>query len=299
MKKALVIYLSILVGLFAVLFVLGHKGDYTVERKAWKLYQKHIDIAKDPVVIPDRTFEDVIAEYEKIISQHPDSRLTPGLHIRLGEVYALKKDYAQARKIFNDIIKLHPENQELSAEAMFKIGQTHEFERNWVEANKVYNVIIREYSKTDTAMRVPIYIANYYRNENDFQRTMEAYEVAVRYYKKMASDHDNTRVGLNATRYLSNCYLEQNRWAEAVETLGVVIEKYVDSGYLTIENADMTIKTINIVSAYQLQDYDIAIKLYQGIIDRNPGHRLNGYLEKVIDAFHQLRGKGVEASDLK
>jgi TolA-binding protein len=299
MKKALLIYLSILIGLFTVLFILGHKGDYAVERKAWKLYQKHVDIARDPAVIPDRTFEDVIAEYEKIISEHPDSRLTPGLHIRLGEVYTLRQNYTQARKIFNDIIKLHSENEELSAEAMFKIGKTYEFEQNWLEASKVYNVIIRKYSKTDTAMRVPIYIANYYRNDNDFQKTMEAYEVAVRYYKKMASDHDNTQVGLNALRYLSNCYLEQNRWAEAVETLGSVLEKYADSGYLTIENADMTIKTINIVSAYQLQNYDIAIELYQGIIKRNPGHRLNGYLKKVIEAFQQLRAKGVEASDLK
>jgi len=56
----------------------------------------------------------------------------------------------------------------------------------------------------------------------------------------------------------------------------------------------MTIKTINIVSAYQLKDYDVAIQLYQGIIDRNPEFPLRGYLKKVIDAFNQLKEKGVQ-----
>jgi tetratricopeptide (TPR) repeat protein len=115
----------------------------------------------------------------------------------------------------------------------------------------------------------------------------------------MASSHDGTKVGLNALRYMSNCYLEQNRWKEAIETLGTVIEKYSGSGYMTIENADMTIKTINVVSAYQLRDYNVAIGLYQRIIERNPNHRFRGYLEKVIDAFHQLREKGVNAKDLQ
>ena len=299
MKKALITYLVILAGVFGLLSAFDLKGDYVVEKKIWGLYQQQIDIAKDPAVIPDRTFEDIIAEYHNIIDRYPDSRLTPGLYIRLGEIYNLRKDYEAARQVFNKVVNLYPDNKELVAEALFKIGRTHEFEQNWVKASEIYNVIIRDYAQTETAMGIPIYIANYYRSENDFQKTMEAYEVAIRYYKKMASDYEGKKVGLNALRYLSNCYLEQNRWTEAIDTLGQMIEKYSTSGHSTIENVDMTIKTINIVSAYQLRDYDIAISLYQGIIERNPGHPLNSYLEKVINAFNQLREKGIEATDLK
>ncbi|MCK5082391.1 MAG: tetratricopeptide repeat protein [Candidatus Omnitrophica bacterium] len=299
MKKALIIYASILIGVFVLFSVLDLKGDYTVERRMWGLFQQQLDIAKDPTVIPERAFEDITNEYKKIIAEYPDSTLTPGIHLQLGEIYTLKKDFVSARKVLNEIIGLYPDNRELSAEAMFKIGKTYEFEENWVKASKTYNKIILKYSETDTAMGVPIYIANYYKGQNDFQGTMDAYEVAIRYYKKMASDHDGTKVGLNALRFLSNCYLEQNRWIEAIDTLGAVIEKYASSGYLTDENADMTVKTINVVSAYQLQDYDIAIGLYRGIIDRNPGHRFRGYLEKMIGAFDQLREKGIDAPDLK
>ena len=127
---------------------------------------------------------------------------------------------------------------------------------------------------------------------------MEAYEIAIRYYRRTAQDYEDKRVGLTALRYLSNCYLEQNRWSEAIETLGAVLEKYAPSGFLTVNDLDMTIKTINIVSAYELRDYDIAISLYRGIIARHPGRPLNNYLEQVIDAFRQLRKKGIEAKDL-
>lgn len=299
MRKVFILYLVLLLGLFALLFTWDRKGDYVIEKKIWRLYQQQLDIAKDPAVIPDRTFEDLVIEYRKVIARYPDSALTSGIYLRLGEIYGFKGDYEAAREAFNEAIGLYPDDREFSAEALLRIGKTYESEQDWVEASKIYNRVISEYSETDTAMGVPVYIANYYKGRNDFQQTMEAYEVAIRYYKKMASDHDGTRTGLNALRYLSNCYLEQNRWNEAINTLGTVIEKYAGSGFLAAKDIDMTVKTVNIVSAYQLRDFDVAIRLYQGIIDRNPDHRLRGYLERVIDAFRQLREKGVEAKDLK
>ena len=100
-------------------------------------------------------------------------------------------------------------------------------------------------------------------------------------------------------RHLSNCYLDQNRWAEAISTLGSTLEKYSTSDYLTVKDVDLIIKTINITAAYKLKDYDVAIRLYQEIIARNPGHPLINYLHKVIDAFNQLKEKGVQVSDRK
>ncbi|MBN1870059.1 MAG: tetratricopeptide repeat protein [Candidatus Omnitrophica bacterium] len=299
MKKACLIYLIILAGLYAVLSLFDLKGDYIVEKKIWKLYQMQLDIAKDPRVIPDLTFKNVIDGYRKVIEQYRGSRLTPTLYIRLGEVYSLKKDYEQARKTFHETIKRYPDNHDLSAQAMFEIGKTYELEQNWIEASRVYNAIIREYSETETAMSVPIYIANYYRNQNDSQMTKEAYEVARRYYKKMAADYTDTKVGLNALRYLSNCYLEQKGWNHAVETLGTIIEKYAQYGYLPIDDMEKMIKTINIISAYKIKNYDKAILLYQGIIDRNPNHRFRGYLQKMIDAFQQLKKEDLKASNLE
>jgi len=98
MKKILSIYLIILAGVFVLLSVLGTKSDIVVEKKIWQLTQQHIDIAKDPNVIPDRSFDQVINGYRDIIENNPNSRLIPGLHIRVGEMYILRKDYEGALK---------------------------------------------------------------------------------------------------------------------------------------------------------------------------------------------------------
>ena len=68
-------------------------AHYVVEKKIWKLYQQQLDIAKDPAVIADKTFEDLVAEYRTVIAKYPDSDLTPGIYLQLGELHALKGDY--------------------------------------------------------------------------------------------------------------------------------------------------------------------------------------------------------------
>jgi len=297
MKRIVLIYLIILFGLFGILSMLDQKSDYIVEKKIWKIYKAQIDVAKDPNVVPERNFERIINEYRGIIAKYPNSRLIPGLHIRIGEIYVLRKDYEEARKIFFGLHEYYPDNKELLAEAMFQAGKTYETDDNWPEAYKVYKNIIDDFPLTDIGLSTPIYVANYYRNQNDLQGTMGAYEIAINHYKGLASAHENKSVGMRAMRHLANCYLDQNRWTEAIDTLGVILEKYSASNYLTVKNIDMIIKTINITAAYQLKDYDIAISLYQGIITRNPRHPLNDYLNRVIDAFDQLKEKGVQVSE--
>ncbi|OGX38587.1 MAG: hypothetical protein A3C36_05785 [Omnitrophica WOR_2 bacterium RIFCSPHIGHO2_02_FULL_52_10] len=297
MKKYLLIYSLILVAVYVLLSALGRDSNYIIERKIWKIYQEQKDIARDPAVIPDNVFERVIHEYKQIIEKYSYSSHAPDLYIRLGEVHALRRDFAAARELFQSLAGLYPEKKDLLAEAMFKVGETYEAENNWPEAERVYQQVIREYPLTDVGLKTSIYIANYYRGQNDFQGTMTAYEAAMSRYKDIAVQFQDTQVGLSALRHLATCYLDQKRWEEAIAVLGQVIERYAGSSGLNIKDTDMVIKTINIVSAYQIKDYDVAIGLYQDILKRNPGHPLRKYLLKVIDAFNQLKEKGVQVSE--
>lgn len=299
MKRILSIYAVVLLGIFVILSLSDQKSDYIIEKKIWKIYQQQLDIAKDPAVIPSRSFEKVINGYKNIIAKYPKSHLIPGLYIRVGEMHMLKKDYEGARTVFYELIKAYPDNKEIVAEALLKVGGTYEATGNWPEAYEVYQTVIQEHTLTDVGLTMPIHIANYYKNQNDFQATMSAYEFAIRHYSSIASTHDNTKAGLSATRHLANSYLDQNRWAEAISALGSILEKYTTSDYLTVKDVDMVIKTINITAAYQLKDYDVAISLYEKIIARNPKHPLKDYLNRVIDAFNQLKEKGVQILERK
>ncbi len=299
MKKTLIAYAVILAGIFITLSSLDSQSDYAIEQKVWKVHKQYFDIIKDPNVIPEQTFEDVIAGYQKIIDKYPQSRLTEGLRFLVGRVYFLKKDYETARKKFYEIIEIYPQKKELHAEAMAAVAKTYEVQDNWPQAYKIYDQILKSYPLTPAALGIPIYIANYHKSLNDYQQTVDAYEKAIVYYRKIASENPASPAGYNALRYLSNCYLDQKHWTEAINTLGEILQKYAHGEYMTAKTADTIIKTINIVSTYQLKDYDAAVHIYRGIIEQNPGHPLNAHFQKMIDAFNQLKEKGVQVTPAK
>ena len=299
MKKALLSYVIILVGIFVVFSLWGSQGDYAIEQKVWKIHKQYFDILKDPNVIPDKTFDQVIQGYKKIIERYPHSKMTPGLHFLIGRVHSLKKDYETARQKFQEITTIYPDKPELHAEALAAAAATYEAEKNWPQAKKTYDDILLKYPLTRTGLGIPIYIASYYKNQNDYRQTIEAYEKAVRHYQSAAQEHPDSVVEYTALRYLSNCYLDQKRWSEAVQILGKILQKYAKADYMNIKTADTIIKTINVVCSYQLKDYDVAIKIYQDIIHGDPNHSLNAYFQKMIDAFNKLKEKGVQVSPVK
>lgn len=297
MKKILLIYILILAGLGVLFSVLDQSSEYIIEKKVWQVNKQKMDIAKDPIAVPDQKYELVIRQYRDLMARYPDSRLTPGLYNSIGEIYGLKKDFVMARAIFAEIQVRYPDNRELKASALFETGRTYEVEGNWVKANEIYQNIIEEYPLTEVGLNVPLYIANFYRKQNDYQGTVGAYEVAIRLYSTIARVHEGTRHGLKALRNLASCYLEQKRWDEAIKELGTVLEKYATTDYLTPQSAEITVKTINITAGYKLKNYDAAIKLYEGILERNPGHPLEAYLNKVISAFNQLKEMNYHVAD--
>jgi len=299
MKKALIAYLVILIGVFVLFSALDSGGDYALEKKIWKLQRQFNEIAKDPGAVPDLKYDDVLGKFQAVIDQHPDSKLVPSLYVSLGRLHMMKKDYVAAREQFQLVIRKYPENRELSADALFSAGKTYEVDDNWSKAYETYQSVLKNYPETDIGLSTPLYVAHYYQGKGEEQNAILAYDLAENYYKRVASEHSEKLLGLNALRYLSNCYLEQDRWNEAINTLGSILEAYASSGHLTVKNTDMMIKTVNVVSAYQLKDYDVAIRLYQGILDRNPEHPLRDYLKKVIEAFNLLKEKGVQVSEQK
>lgn len=296
MKKIIFIYIGILAGVFVLFSLLSKNSDYAIEQMTWKVQKKYFDILKNPKIIPEHTFDEVIKGYQEIINRYPDSQLTPRYRMLLGQVYYLKKDQETARAQFNEIIKLYPQNNELQAEALAAIGRTYEAQDNWPGARKIYDRIVAEYTLTRTGLGVPFYIANHYKGRNDYQKTMDAYERAIAHYGALAAQKPDSPVEYAALRYLGNCYLDQKRWREAVDTFGKIVRKYGDPEHTNIQTLDTLLKTINTVSVYQLKDYDLPLQIYRNIVKENPNHPLGDYFQKMIDALTTLKAKSVQGS---
>lgn len=296
MKKAVLIYIGILAGVFVLFSLLGRNSDYAIEQMAWKVQREYIDILKDPKVVPEQTFNEVIRDYQKITERYPNSKLTPAIRMLVGNVYHVKKDYEASREKFNEIIKLYPQNKELQAKALSAIGRTYEAQDNWPGARKVYDRIVADYALTRTGLSVPIYIASHYKAQNDYQKTMDAYDRAITHYNTLAAQNPDSPTEYSALRYLGNCYLDQKRWREAVEVLGKITGKYGRPEHMNIHTLDIILKTINTVSVYQLKDYGLPLQIYQDIITKNPNHPWKDYFQKMIDALSTLKAKSVPVS---
>ncbi|MFA5087610.1 MAG: tetratricopeptide repeat protein [Candidatus Omnitrophota bacterium] len=299
MRKNLLIYAAILAGLFIFLSILDLKGDYVVEQKLWKVNRLYAEVAKDPNAVSGKTFDQLAKKYQRIINQYPKSDVVQGAYLLLGEVYLLKKDYKTAREKFESVVVKYPDNKELAAEAKARVGRSYELENKWPEALKVYRSIIKEYPLTNVGMSTPLFLAGHYKNKNDYQNAMQAYAEAIQFYRNLANQNPDTVFGFNALRFLANCYLDQNRWKEAVDVLGETLISYAHSSLLNVPRADLMIKTINMIAAFQLKDNDVAVNVYRKFIDKYPAHPLSSYLQKMIDAFTKLEQEGVQVSPQK
>ncbi len=296
MIKLIYKYTFILLAVFLVLYFLGSKDDYLIEKKIWQVQKQYQKLQNTQDAIPEQFYDKIIQSYLKIIKDHPHSDLIRGLYISIGNVYSFKQDHVTARKKYYEIMVMYPEDFELHSKAFYSLGKTYEQEANWPEALKFYKKILNKFPLTEIGLKIPLYIANYHRKRNNFNEAMDAYEVAIHYYIQLGLDHPDSKIEFVSLGYLSESYLLQKRWIEAIEILKMLLFKYANSGYLNTKNADMIIKTINKISAFHLKDYTIAVKIYKEFIAKNPSHLLSNYLQKMIDAFGQLKKENVETS---
>src|SRR5688572_29257206 len=96
MKRTLVVLLSILIGLYIVLSLVGGK-EYAADKAMYGINKKYSLIQQDPLAAPEGRFQEVIEDYKKFIKKYPSSNLTPAAHILIGKTYLLKNDYEMAR----------------------------------------------------------------------------------------------------------------------------------------------------------------------------------------------------------
>jgi len=299
MNKFLIIWASIFIGFYLLFSALDQQGEFALEKRLWKINKQFEEVTKDPDVVPDQKFDHIIDQYTQMIKNNPDSKLVERIILRIGEVYVMRKNYEMARVQFRLAVEKYPLKKELSAEAIYRVGQTYEITNEWSKAKKTYDEVIEKYPKTIMGLTIPTYIAQRYKSKGESSKSLRAYDQAITYYTKVAADNPDTSFGFDALRFLATCYLDQEQWSKAVEALGNILMEYSSSQQLTYERADRIIKTINVISAYQIKDYEVPIKLYNKFINQYPEHALSKYLQQMIDAFGQLKDKGVQVQKVK
>ena len=284
MKKTLINFTVTLVGLFIILSFLDFRGDYVAEQIIWKANIRLSEVSKNSEVIPDKVFKEIADPYRRIIKDFPNSKLVPTAYVFLGRAHIIKKDYDTARRILREAIEKYPQNPGICAEATSTIGSSYERQGDWPKALEAYEKITRDYPLTDLGLSAPLYIANYYVQNSHTINAQNAFDSAVIYYDKIATENPNSEIEFKSLRLLTSCYLAQKKWREAIDTMGKILLKY------PIPTTAMPIiTTINAITVNQLKDYDVAIGIYQNFIKENARHPLNKTLNEMISALDELK----------
>lgn len=294
MKKSLLLLPGILFVVFIFLSVIDH-SDYALEKKMWRAQQQFTQLTRDPKSVPEKQFESLATQYQKLISQYPKSYLLPQIYLQIGQVYAVKGNFEKARTNFSEILKQFPNQKEICAAALFGIGSTYEKEMKEEPAVKTYQQIIKVYPVTNTGFNMPIYIANYYLKLNKNVDAAAALKEAERFYQQIILENPNSPASFNALRFLAATYLAQERWDDAVKTFEKILFDYARSPYMNWRIAQWIIGAINRVSIEKLKDLNRPILIYQTFIEKQPGHPLDKILKKILVSLQDLKnGKKAE-----
>lgn len=287
--------LAILIGIYLTLSIVNSKDEYSAERLIWKANQNFNKIAQDPEAVPSKTYQEVEGAYQKIIQHFPDAIVTKEAYLNLSRLHLVKKNSQKAREVVKSALTKYPKAEGFLAEALSLVGKSYESSYDWPNALKTYNDIINRYPLTETGLKLPLYIANFYLIDKKSADANNAFEMANDHYKKLITEHRGRPHEISLLATLANSYLFQKSWKNAVDTLGALLSQSATQKVLTPQRATMIAQIINNISITKLNNnYDLPTTIYSNFIQQHPRHQLNPILQKMIAAFETLKSKNVE-----
>jgi outer membrane protein assembly factor BamD (BamD/ComL family) len=294
MKKTVLIYIGILVGIYVTLSALNVNSEYTAEKAIWKINRDFGTLAKDPEAIPDAEFQRVFKNYIQFKNKYKYSKLAPIAHVMAARVFMYKKDYVKARGVYEEIAKTYKTNPNIQAQAIFEIAESYNRENNFPNFIASLKRLVKEYPLTELGYQAPITLAEVYLKRGEQDLALQYLNEAVDHYNSLTIQYKNKPdVVFNSLRSVSVCYMAMKKWNKAVETLGDILMRFPETKYINTQRADKIITSINMISITKLKDYDLPITIYQNFITKYPKHPYRKALEAMVHSLNVLKEKNV------
>src|SRR5271154_5104716 len=181
MKKTLILLIGFLSFIFVLLSLLSQGDGYHAERSLWRLDHQLEFIASHVESTPDFTMDRLADRYRQYIKKYAKTIYSKQAEMTLGDLFALRKNYPQARLEYQKAIC---PDKALSAQAEFTIAKSYEIEGHGDKALVIYKDVVQKYPLTSTGFLTPMYLAGH---DGD-------YAYALAFYQKLAAQYPKTRV---------------------------------------------------------------------------------------------------------
>lgn len=281
--KRLASYISLFLFIPIVLFIAGcDSGNYSAEKRFWRASKEFNRLMQNLENATPQDYQKAIDLFREITIRYPLWPNSSRAQFHIGQLYVVQNNLPQARSEFEVILKEYPTNVDLCATALFTTGAIHERENNWDKAMETFNKLTSDYPTTYSALQVPLYIAQHYKNKGQAAETDAAYAAALDKYQKIIKDNSKTFGAVLAEDFAVACYANQKKWSEAVDYLDSLIRDYPDTLL-----APKSLFTAGLIYQSQLNDSQKALEYYRKLIDKYPKSYLVKPAEKQIELINK------------
>lgn len=191
--------------------------------------------------------------------------------LELGGYYFRNKDFANAKKVFEDVIKNYPDSK-FSHLAYYWLAKINENNGNIAQATRILLELNKKPLDKETRVRVNLSLGNIYFK-------LEKYDSATIYYRFVVENSDKNRTLQSAMNNLLACYEELGYYELAIELARRYIERFPNAD-------DITDKKIKIGVMYErLGNYDLALAYFQKLLeeaDKELEAELHYYIGEVL-----------------
>ncbi|HVC09088.1 MAG TPA: tetratricopeptide repeat protein [Elusimicrobiota bacterium] len=234
------------------------KGDYDTAERMFKsldsaeaeyyLGKTHI-LANKPFL--------AAADFERLLSEHPQSDLAPQARFFLGDSFFLANDYDGAIEKYQDFLAKYPDNP-LRVSAMFRLGSCYFEKKDFVQARANFQAVLDRYPHDFFAPLAQYFIAESYLTAGQLRQALFAYSKAITEYPEDIRISPLARFKLAWTQY------QVGDMDEAVQTC---------QNFLSLYPTDALAKDVYLIlgnSLIKLGRHSEAADAFQRILDLAP-----------------------------
>ena len=254
--------------------------DYAAEKLFYRAVKTNKRLMVNPDIAPPKSLAYVEGNLRKILDRYKDSRVAKEAHLALAEFYVNNEEYSQALPLLYDIINMYTQDRNVLSQAHFLRGLSFEKQDQWEKALREYTILRDEYTETALALRIPIYLGDYYRGKEEHVQANKAYNQAAQFYKEIEQGNKGEMRGYAAANLLIQVYLN----LEQHEQAGKIVENTINN-YPQLPALVQQLSNLELIFIKELNKPEKAIEIYRNIKSKTDNPQLTGFIDEKIKAL--------------
>jgi len=280
MKKTIFALITVLIVIFAVLWVLGSDTEYAAEKLLYRAMKTNSRITANPDVAPPALLAAVESNLKRLIVKYPETKVAKPANVALADFYLAHKDHGKALSAADDILEKYKDDAALASAAQFMKGVIYERKGEWPRALVEFKTLQDKYTLTQLGLQAPLYVANYYNAKGEEAKAEDAYARARSFYEKMERNYTGKNIGYAASALMIQTCLNSGDYERAGQAIESTLEKYPSP-----MSYRQLLPYVDPVFIGKLGQPERAITIYRNLSKKTKNEKVVKALKKKIDSL--------------